>query len=197
MENKFFEDLKEKVKKTVGEKGSHDFSHIERVYYISIKIAKGLDVDMDIVKAAALLHDISRINENKKNIRDHAAQGAIEAKKILKSMKFPEEKIDKVCKCILSHNKKEDLSGIKEARVLKEADGLETMGAIGIARSFSFLGEKYSWKSKDPLNPINELSKNTNISYFKIAGARKLAQEKAKFTINFCNQFNKEYNINN
>jgi uncharacterized protein len=194
--NKFFEELKKQVKTIAGEKGSHAFDHIERVYTYSILISKGLDVDLDIVKASALLHDISRPKEQRGEIKDHAAQGAIDARKILEKTNFPKEKIETVCKCILLHNKKEDLPEIKEVRVLKEADGLETMGAIGIARTFSCIGEKNSWNISSPKNPINLLlSRNLNLDYFQLPIAKELAGNKVKITKDFYDSFVKEYNM--
>lgn len=196
-DNKFFEKIKSHVKTALGEKGSHDFTHTERVYNYSILISKGLNVDLDIVKASALLHDIARPTEDKGKIKDHALQGAIEAKKILKEANFPKEKIETVYKCILMHNKKEDLPNIQEVRVLKEADGLETMGAIGIARNFSYNGGKNVWSGSSPENPINELTRNLDLNYFKLPIAKELAKEKVKITKDFCDSFIKEANIKN
>lgn len=196
MENdKFFEELKKQVKIILGEKGSHDFSHAERVYTYSILISKGLNVDLDVVKASALLHDIARYKEGNGKIKDHAIQGAIEARKILKNIGFPKEKIEIVYKCILLHNKKEDLDEVKEVRVLKEADGLETMGAIGIARTFSCIGEKNAWNSPSQKNPLNALMRNLDLNYFKLPVAKELAKTKVKITKDFCDSFIKEYNM--
>ena len=192
--NKFFEKLREKVKAIIGEKGSHDFNHTERVYNYALLISKELDVDLDIVKTSALLHDIARDKEDKGEIKDHAEQGAIEARKILEELNFPKEKIEIVCKCILLHNKKEDIPEIKEVRVLKEADGLETISAIGIARDFSFNGEKSNWSNIDE-SPLNRLIKHSNNDYFKLPVAKELAKTKTRFTNDFCNQFIKEYNL--
>jgi uncharacterized protein len=192
MSDKFFEELKEKVRVTIGEKGSHDFNHTMRVYNNAILISKGLDVDLDIVKTSALLHDISKHKEKREGIKDHAAQGAIEARKILEKTDFPKEKIEIACKCILLHNKKEDLPAIKEIRILQEADGLDAIGIMGIAREFSFVGEENVWYTSSPTSPINELIKFSNIDYFKIPFAKKLAQEKVKITKDFCNAFIKE-----
>ena len=193
-DNKFFEKLREKVKTIMGEKGSHDFSHTERVYNYSILISKGLNVDLDIVKTSALLHDIARDKEERGKIKDHAEQGAIEARKILNEFNFPKEKIEIVCKCILLHNKKEDIPEIKEVRVLKEADGLETIGAIGLARDFSFNGEKSDWSNINE-SPLNRLIKHSNNDYFKLPVAKKLAERKVKITEKFCNQFIKELKV--
>ncbi len=140
MEEEFYKKLKEKVRKIVGDKGGHDFSHIERVYNFSIAISEGLNLDLDVIKTSALLHDISKEKEMNGNTKDHAEQGAVEAKKILEEMGFPEDKIESVCKCIEFHNKPDDNSSVDEIRVLNEADGLEAIGAIGIARAYTFFG---------------------------------------------------------
>ena len=194
MEKEFFENIKKYVREVVGEKGSHNFSHIERVYKYSILISKDLDVDLDIVKTAALLHDIARPKEERGETKDHAEQGAIDAKEILNKTGFPKEKIEIVCKCILMHNKKKDLPEIKEVRVLKEADGLDAVGAIGISREFSFNGEEYIWDNS-PKSSLNILKRNSEADYFILPIAKKIAEEKVKFTKLFCNQFIKEQSI--
>lgn len=194
-DNKFFEKLRERVKTIIGEKGSHDFNHTERVYNNAIFISKGLNADLDIVKASALLHDIAKFKEKKEGIKDHAEQGAIEAKKILEDFNFPKEKIEIACKCIQLHNKKEDLPEIKEVRILQEADGLEAIGAIGIARAFSYNGEENSWNGSSLKNPVTELIRYLNTDYFRLPLARKLAEERIKITEEFCNQFIKELKV--
>lgn len=194
--DKLFEELKKKVKGILGEKGSHDFGHTMRVYNNAISISKGLNVDLDVVKASALLHDISKHKEKKEEIKDHAVRGAIEARKILTKLKFPKEKIEIVCKCIFLHNKKCSTPvELNEIRILQEADGLEAIGAIGIAREFSYLGEKNNWNNSSPENPINALIRYININYFKFPVARKIAKEKIKISKGFCNAFIKENSI--
>jgi len=118
MEEEFYKKLKEKVRKIVEDKGGHDFSHIERVYNFAIEISEGLDLDLDVIKVSALLHDIAKEKEMNGDVKDHAEQGAIEAKKILEKMEFPEDKIESVCKCIKFHNKPDNNSPIiDEVRV--------------------------------------------------------------------------------
>lgn len=187
----FFDELKEKVKKEVGEKGSHDFGHIDRVYKLSILISKNLDVDLDIIRAAALFHDIAKYKERKIK-KDHAILGAKAALKILKKTEFPKDKLKLVEKCILLHNKSEDISEIKEIRVLKEADGLESMGAIGIARHFAYSGDYEEWNNSQILN---DLTRNLNLDYFKLPIAKEYAQRRIAITQSFCTEFKKEFNL--
>jgi HD superfamily phosphodiesterase len=85
---------------------------------------------------------------------------------------------------------------MKEVRVLKEADGLETIGAIGISREFSFNGEKYIWNNS-PKSSLSMLKKHSNTDYFTFPIAKRLSEEKVKFTKFFCNQFSKETELTN
>jgi len=196
MEEEFYKKLKEKVRKIVEDKGGHDFSHIERVYNFAIEISEGLDLDLDVIKVSALLHDIAKEKEMNGNVKDHAEQGAIEAKKILEEMEFPEDKMEYVYKCIKFHNKPDNNSPIDEVRVLNEADGLEGIGAVGIIRGFLFLGPKIvlydpAEKSKSVISFLKSFS---NSNFFKIPKAKKIAGERIKFMKNFNKQFIREWN---
>jgi len=196
MEEEFYKKLKEKVRKIVRDKGCHDFSHIERVYNFAIAISEGLNLDLDVIKTSALLHDISKEKEINESIKDHAEHGSIEAKKILEEMEFPEDKIESVCKCIKLHSKPNNNSGINELRVLKEADGLDGIGAIGIARAYSFFGQKFVFYdfAKKSKSMVDFLDSFSNLDFFKIPKAKKIAEKRIKFMKDFNKQFIKEWN---
>ena len=126
----FFKDLKEKIQPNFEEGGSHAFDHTERVCNLALKIGKKEKADLDILKAAALLHDISRLKEDNNEIECHAEHGAEMAEKILKEMNFPEEKIKNVDHSIKVHRHSKGLSGeTKEAEILQDADRLDALGA--------------------------------------------------------------------
>ena len=94
------ETIKEFYEKSVG----HGFDHINRVHDIAIKIAKEeKDVDLQIVDAAAWLHDIARSREGKNGCKCHAEEGAKMAESFLKKINFPKEKISVVKHAILVH----------------------------------------------------------------------------------------------
>lgn len=140
---KIFDHLKEIVKKELS-CSAHGIEHTERVYNLAVHIAKDENVDMDIIKAAALLHDIGRAKEDQDNSgkSDHAVIGAEMAEKILKAIGFPEDKIGKVSECILTHRSRSDRKQeSKEAQILFDADKIDCLGAIGIARSFAWVGK--------------------------------------------------------
>jgi uncharacterized protein len=138
--------IKEMVEKEMqGTTPSHDFSHVMRVYNLCLHLAKYEEnVDLEVLKAAALLHDIARLKEDMDNTgkTDHAIESANMAEKILKELNYPREKIEKIKHCIITHrfrgnNRPETI----EAKILFDADKLDSIGAIGIARSFCWQGE--------------------------------------------------------
>jgi len=135
--------VKEVVKKELQYCPAHNFDHVMRVYNMAVRLAKKENVDLEIVKLGALLHDIAGKKEldDPAGKTDHALEGAKMAKPILKKLGFPEKKIRHIQECIVSHryrtnNKPETL----EAKIIFDADKLETVGAIGVARAFVWVG---------------------------------------------------------
>jgi uncharacterized protein len=134
----------------------HDRHHVERVHRMAMRIASEEGADMDVVRAAALLHDVARAMEDEGRVEDHASEGARIAGEILAEVGFPEEKIPRVVECIRVHRfRGGGHAGSLEARVLQDADRLDAMGAIGVARVFARGG----WENKpihDPSLPPKE-----------------------------------------
>ena len=128
----------------------HDRFHIERVCNLAVRIAKEENADLNVIKAAALLHDIARAKEDEGKIADHATEGAKMARKILEEVNFPKEKIAKVIHCIEAHRFKKRMEAKSlEAKILQDADRLDIIGAIGIARVFTRGG----WGNKPIYDP--------------------------------------------
>ena len=124
---------------------AHSMDHVMRVYDLCMLIADGeKDVDVDVLQAAVLLHDIARVKENSdiSGNTDHAVLGSVMAEKILKEFDFPPEKIEKVKHSIISHRfRTGNEPKTIEAKILFDADKLDTLGAVGIARLFMVAGE--------------------------------------------------------
>lgn len=137
---KIFEIVKEKLTCS-----AHNFDHVMRVNKLCIKIAEfEKDVDMEVLIPASLLHDIARVEENNDNSGtiDHAVLGSQMSKEILKNISYDEEKIEKIAHCILAHrfrtgNEPKTL----EAKILFDADKLDAIGAVGVARTFMLSGQ--------------------------------------------------------
>lgn len=125
-----------------GASGCHDWTHVERVYNLAINIGKKEGADLDILALASLLHDVGRKEEMKSKGRFcHAVKGSEIAREILSKYKIDEEIIDQVCHCIISHRYRNEYEPKTiEAKVLFDADKLDGIGAIGVARDFLFAG---------------------------------------------------------
>ena len=137
----------EKIKK-IAEKelacSAHDMEHIMRVYGMAMKIAKTeKNVDHEILKAAALLHDIARSKEDddKTGKTCHAKESARMSKPILEKLGFSEDKIKKIQHCILTHRyKTNNRPKTIEAKILFDADKLESLGALVMVRAGMWMG---------------------------------------------------------
>lgn len=131
-----------------GASPAHDIAHVMRVYNLCLELANyEPNVDLDILRTAALLHDIARTREDKDvqagflNV-DHSVLGAEMSDKILRQLGYSEEKIERVKHCIASHRfRGENPPRTIEAKILSDADKLDVLGATGIARSFTIGGE--------------------------------------------------------
>lgn len=209
MKEQFFQDLREKVKPYFESGGSHSFDHVIRVYNLALKIAKGGDADLDILKSAILLHDISRLKEDKGEVKDHSEHGAEVAKEILKKMNFPGDKIEKVCYAIRVHRHSKGIKAeTKEAQILQDADRLDALGAITIGRMFS-TGGKIGRPLHNPEVPFGKIhpgyySESTIHGFhakilkitpetFNTERAKKIATKRYAFVKKFLKQFQLEW----
>lgn len=115
----------------------HDFDHVLRVLRLAERIGRAEGADLSIVRAATLLHDIGR--EDGAAGADHAAQGARRAREILASR--PAERVEAVAHAIAAHRFRTDPEPTTlEAQVLFDADKLDAIGAVGVARAFAYGG---------------------------------------------------------
>ena len=205
MDEKFIEKLKERIRPFFEIVGGHEFEHSERVFNSSVHIGKEEKADLDILGAASLLHDIARGKEDRKEIKDHAAEGAKMAKEILTEMNFPKDKIENVCYAIKVHRSSNNIKPeTKEAAILQDADRLECLGAMIVARVFAFDG-----KNNIPIHNPKIPPKDKHIPYQDASGINhfyekvfklkpetfntKKAKEMAKHRYEFCKQFIEEF----
>ena len=123
--------------------GSHGPDHTERVFQNAMAIGRKMGAKLDILAPAALLHDIGRSAEHRsKGEICHAAMGAEMAENILQELGYSEEDRAAICHCIRAHRfrggeRPESL----EAKIIFDADKLDSIGAIGIGRAFLFAGQ--------------------------------------------------------
>lgn len=146
------EKLKSKVKKMVAKNDpAHDFEHIMRVYKNAEKIGKKEKVNMKLVRAAALLHDIISYPKSDKRSKKASTESALKAAQILKKHGYSPNEIGTITQAISEHSFSKGLvPSTREGKVLQDADRLDALGAIGIARTFAVGGaEKRSFYSND------------------------------------------------
>lgn len=126
-----------------GTSGCHDWEHTERVFNLCIHIGKKEKANIAVLKLAALLHDIGRKYQDKTAGKIcHAEKSSQLAKKILKKNKINKDIIHEVLHCIETHRYRgKKIPQTLEAKILFDADKLDSIGAVGIGRSFLFAGE--------------------------------------------------------
>jgi uncharacterized protein len=124
-------------------RGSHDWDHTERVYRLCLRIGRREKADLGVLKLAALLHDIGREEEDRSNGKVcHGRSGAALAKGILERHGLDPAAVRAVVHCIRTHRfRKRAVPKTLEARILFDADKLDSIGAIGVGRAFLFAGE--------------------------------------------------------
>jgi uncharacterized protein len=124
-------------------RGSHDWDHTERVYRLCLRIGRKEKADLRILELAALLHDIGREAEDRSNGKIcHGRTGAALTQGILERHGLDRASVRAVVHCIRTHRfRKRAVPRTLEARILFDADKLDSIGAVGVGRAFLFAGE--------------------------------------------------------
>lgn len=121
---------KEAKKYFKGASGCHDWSHVERVKNLALRIGKIEKANLKLLEVAVLLHDIGRRDEMKtQGAFCHAMQSGKIARKILPKYGFNQKNIDEIVHCIEAHRYRNDIvPSTIEAKVLYDADKLDCIG---------------------------------------------------------------------
>jgi uncharacterized protein len=134
---------------------SHGWEHVRRVYDLALRIGEEEGADALIVGLAALLHDIGRL-VHQKGV-PHALLSVEEARVVLKEYELTQEQLEAVLHAIEAHSFSQGIEPrTLEARVLRDADRLDGLGAIGILR-WAITGaikRKPQTRSYDPEDPF-------------------------------------------
>ncbi|MEQ8219443.1 MAG: HD domain-containing protein [Arenibacter sp.] len=204
------------VKETLkGAEGGHDWFHIQRVFKNTLLIAKDEKVDVLVVSLGALLHDIA---DAKFNGGDETI-GPKMAMEFLTSLEVDEKIVDHVVKIIENISYKSSLDSkklftSKELQVVQDADRLDAVGAIGIARAFNYGGYKNRELYNPEIAPNLQMTKEEykkskaptiNHFYEKLLllkdkmntdSGKKLAEKRHQFMLEYLKQFYEEWNGN-
>lgn len=132
---------------------AHDKEHIYRVLYAALDIAsKEEHIDLDVLIAACLLHDIGREEQAKNPEICHAEAGSKMAYDFLIMNGWAVDKASHVRDCVLSHRyRNDDVPGSMEAKILFDADKIDAAGTMGIARTLIYQGQV-----SDPLYTVDD-----------------------------------------
>ncbi len=122
--------------------GAHDIGHLDRVWRTCRLIAMDEAADPEILAPAAYFHDAVNLPKNSPDRATASRQSADLAVSELAAMGYPQAKLDAVHHAILAHSFSANIPpDTTEARILQDADRLEALGAIGIARMFLISGQ--------------------------------------------------------
>jgi uncharacterized protein len=118
----------------------HDFNHILRVLALAERLGPAEGADMEILRAAVLLHDASGATPGEHPARgEHHRTSAEVAREALRGEGWPEERIEAVLHCIRAHRfRGDEAPRTAEAKVLFDCDKLDVLGAIGVARAMAY-----------------------------------------------------------
>lgn len=129
---------------------AHGFDHVLRVRRLALRIAQAEGADLELVSAAALLHDAGRAEQDRTGAC-HALLGAQIAREALAGQ--PAERVEAVARAIAQHRyRAANPPTSLEARVLYDADKLDALGASGVARAYALAGARHQrlWAVVDP-----------------------------------------------
>ena len=133
----------DKIKKFAEKKlekndSAHDFEHVMRVYRNAEKICKSEKINSKLVLTSVLLHDIISFSKNDKRSKHSSLQSARLAERITSKMNFAEDEIKIICDAIEQHSfSKNQKPKTLVGKILQDADRLDAIGAVGIARAFT------------------------------------------------------------
>jgi uncharacterized protein len=201
--------IKRKVKRMLaGRDPAHDFYHIMRVYKNAKLIGQREGTNMEILLPAVLLHDLVVYPKGSDKSSKSSDESADLAENILQSYNYPQDKINQICDCIRAHSySKRLIPRSLERKILQDADRLDALGAIGIARTFSIGGSENRkfYNADDPfyrsdrdLDDIQWTLDHFQRKLLKLEDsmhtktAKKIAQERTRFMILFIRQLQKE-----
>ena len=202
--------VKEKLE---GAEAGHDWFHIERVWKLSKKIAEKEGGNLEVIELSALLHDIA----DPKFHNDDETLALKISQNFLEEIHVEDELIEQVLFVIKNISFKNRAEAPEnpplELQIVQDADRLDAIGAIGIARTFNFGGFKNNLMYHPEIKPNLGMNKEeykksngTTINHFyekllllkdlmNTKTAKKIASERHGFMLQFLDEFYKEWNV--
>jgi uncharacterized protein len=205
--------MHDKIKKKVmrmleGRDPAHDIHHIMRVYKNAKLIGRRERCNMEVLLPAVLLHDLVVYPKGSAKSSKSSDESADVAENILQSYGYSQNQINQICYCIRAHSySKRLVPASLEGRILQDADRLDALGAIGIARTFSVGGSENRtfYNDNDPfcrsdrdLDDMQWTLDHFQTKLLKLQDfmhtetAKKVAKERTRFMKLFIRQLQKE-----
>lgn len=188
---------------------SHDFSHFQRVWKTAQQIMdqEQISVNRLVVLAACYFHDIVVLPKDHPQRSQASSLAAVKARACLEEMGFPCELVDNVCHSVESHSYSAGITPETiEAKVVQDADRMEALGAIGLARVFYTSGilRQKMFDAEDPLAEHRELDdRQYGLDHFQLKllrlsetmqtnAGRKMAERNSDYLREFIGKLLKE-----
>ncbi|MEL6125343.1 MAG: HD domain-containing protein [Pseudomonadota bacterium] len=184
-----------------GPDGAHDVHHARRVWTNARRIAEEEGTgDLRIIAAAAYLHDLVNLRKDAPDRHRASAQSGAKASRVLAELGFSEEEIEGARHAIRSHSYSAGIPPeTPEARIVQDADRLESLGALGLARAFHVGGVlgRGLLDGEDPFarrRPLDEVAYSLDHfqskllklpEKFQTASGRRMALERARVLQDF------------
>jgi len=166
------------------------FGHQPRLYALASTIGQGVEYDDDILFAAAWMHDLGVFSghrpEDLKQLSrwDHVPYTIRRSRQLLAGWGFPSEKLDGVAEAIRSHQPK-DYPTTMEGMLLRDADILEQLGAIGIVRAFAKVGRDTRFPNFSSVLPVLDKAVNHLANQMNLFPARVMAESRVEMLRSF------------
>ncbi len=166
------------------------YGHLPRLYNLTRQIGEGLDYDDDVVFAAVWLHDLGVFVGNRPEDPvalqnwDHVSFACERVPELLASTDFPAEKIPAVLEAIRTHQPQDDPQTI-EATILRDADILEQLGAIGLLRNISKVGRDTRYARFSNVIPVLRKFLTELPPRIRLKHARELAKPRIELLAGF------------
>jgi uncharacterized protein len=144
---------------------AHDMAHIERVVQMARRLAEAEGADMAVVIPAAWLHDCVTLPKNAPNRHEVSQLAAVEAVYFLRSIGYPEPHLDNIAHAIAAHSFSAGIAPTTlEAQVVQDADRLDAIGAVGVARCL-LVGGALARPLYHPTDPFCEHRQPDDLTY--------------------------------
>jgi len=156
------------------------FGHMPRLYALAVQIGHGLDYDDDVLFAAVWMHDLGvflghRPSGEAELARwDHVPYAVARVRELLPEWGFPPQKVEGVVDVIETHQPKDRPTRV-EAEIMRDADILEQLGAVGLLRAVAKIGRDSRFPTFTAVLPILRRAVNQLPGELHLSESRKLA----------------------